>query len=65
MSRPGTPISPIFACRTWVKDGLSKQTGSNELFCSKSGEEPLNIAYFLLILWLFNPQSGEEISRNE
>lgn len=27
--------------------------GINELFYSKNGDEPLNIAHFLLILWHF------------
>src|SRR3990170_7482513 len=33
------------------KDGLGRQTVPNELFCSKSGEKPLNIAHFVLIFW--------------
>jgi len=29
------------------------QTVQNELFCHKSGGEPLNIAHFILISWRF------------
>ena len=49
--------------------GISYQTVPNELFCSKSGEEPLNITHFPLILWHFEPfwplKRGRNISKED
>ena len=53
---------PPFAAVVWV--GLSKQTVPNEVICPKSGEEPLYIAHFLLVLWLLEPFKPSKWGRN-